>query len=104
MRPIDRTVCERTPWFRELYPSDMPDTTAGSHLFAPERVVRVHPPAPPLVRNERIVLACDRIVACPRGAEELRSGTWATVRKAREHGKHTLIIWPDGTRSNDCFG
>jgi predicted Rossmann fold nucleotide-binding protein DprA/Smf involved in DNA uptake len=36
------------------------------------------------------------LVAMPDGPEELRSGTWATVRYARKQGKDGRIIYPDG--------
>lgn len=41
-----------------------------------------------LDRNKDIVDACDVLVAAPSSRkEELRSGTWATVRYARKKGK-----------------
>lgn len=54
-----------------------------------------------LQRNREIVVCSDVLVACPKGmTEELRSGTWSTVRFARRCGKSILIIWPNGqTRS-----
>lgn len=62
-----------------------------------------HDPLPYLARNKRIVDACDVLVACPKGPEEQRSGTWSTVRYARKQKKRILIIWPDGrvTQEND---
>lgn len=93
---FDQIVCDRTAWLRELHPSDLPDTRANSHLFRPERVMRVHPPAPPLERNVRIVRRVDLLLACPRGVETLRSGTWATIRLARKQEVPVRIIWPDG--------
>ena len=55
-----------------------------------------------LARNRRIVASVDELVACPRGfTEELRSGTWATVRYAREAGIPRTIIWPDGTTTRE---
>lgn len=56
----------------------------------------VHPAKPPLDRNRDIVDACDVLLACPKGPEEQRSGTWATVRYARKQGKRVVIFWPDG--------
>lgn len=48
-----------------------------------------------LDRNRDIARACDLLVACPRtGHEELRSGTWATVRYARAMGKPVIIVEP----------
>jgi hypothetical protein len=52
---------------------------------------------PYLDRNQDIVNECRVLVATPKGfAEEQRSGTWATVRRARQAGKTVFIIWPDG--------
>lgn len=50
----------------------------------------------PLDRNRAIVDACDVLIACPKGPEEQRSGTWSTVRYARRRGKPVVIVWPDG--------
>jgi hypothetical protein len=55
-----------------------------------------HRPQANLVRNKAIVNACDVLVACPKGPEEIRSGTWSTVRYAVKQGKPVTIIWPDG--------
>lgn len=53
---------------------------------------RVLPPYPYLERNHHIVDACDVLIAAPRGAEVLRSGTWATVRYAQKIGKPVLVL------------
>lgn len=57
-----------------------------------------------LERNHDIVDACKLLIATPKGFnEELRSGTWATIRYAMEQnitrGFHypVLIIYPNGT-------
>jgi hypothetical protein len=45
-------------------------------------------PKPPLVRNRLMVDRCIHLVAAPKTKEEeLRSGTWATIRYAREQAK-----------------
>lgn len=60
------------------------------------------PAQPPLERNHTIVNCTDALIACPRGqTEELRSGTWATVRYARKLGRPVVIIYPDGTIENE---
>lgn len=65
-------------------------------------VRRVHAPTPPLIRNQIIARRCDRLIATPAGEEEeMRSGTWATVRYARKAGKRVTIITPSG-RIADC--
>lgn len=47
-----------------------------------------------LVRNEEIVAVSDFLIAAPKGnVEELRSGTWATIRYARKANKAVLMLW-----------
>lgn len=51
-----------------------------------------------LVRNGVIVEQTVGLLATPAGfEEELRSGTWATIRCARRLGRPRVIIWPDGS-------
>lgn len=51
-----------------------------------------------LDRDRAIVDETIELFATPAlMAEELRSGTWATIRYARKQGKPVTIIWPDGT-------
>lgn len=64
----------------------------GAEEFSDEK----RSPLPYLERNKCIVDACDVLVACPKEPEELRSGTWSTVRYARKQGKKVVIIWADG--------
>lgn len=54
---------------------------------------------PPLVRDDDIAIDCDVLVACPAGTEASlpRSGTWATIRRARKLSRKIIIIWPDGS-------
>jgi hypothetical protein len=57
------------------------------------------PPAAYLVRNREIVDACETLLATPADmTEQLRSGTWATVRYAKLRGKPVLLILPNGNR------
>jgi hypothetical protein len=50
-----------------------------------------------LERNYDIVNESEVLIACPkRKVEELRSGTWATVRYARKKRKPIYIIQPFG--------
>lgn len=53
-------------------------------------------PKPYLDRNHDIVDETDCLIAAPQGPEELRSGTWATVRYARKLERTIYIVWPDG--------
>lgn len=55
-------------------------------------------PLPPLDRNRVMVDDCEALIACPGAmVEELRSGTWTTIRYARRQRKPVHIIWPDGS-------
>lgn len=78
------------------HPSNLKGMTSESALYLCD--VK-HDPKPPLDRNRDIVDSCDLLIACPKGDEERRSGTWATVRYARKVGRQILIIAPDGSQS-----
>ena len=54
-------------------------------------------PKPYLTRNRDIVKASQFLIACPNGKEQLRSGTWSTIRYARKKQKLGIIIYPEGT-------
>lgn len=50
-----------------------------------------------LKRNRDIVDESKLLIATPKSfKEELRSGTWATIRYAKKTSKIVYIIWPDG--------
>lgn len=54
-------------------------------------------PKPYLDRNADIAAECGALVALPKEErEERRSGTWATVRRARKLLKPIMFIWPNG--------
>lgn len=49
-------------------------------------------------RNQDIVDECEMLIATPKeDTEQLRSGTWGTVRRARKKGIAIVIINPDGS-------
>lgn len=79
------------PGVTHAHPCDIPSERA----FTQSAVI--HPALRPLARNRVIVDACDVLLACPKGPEELRSGTWATIRDARKKGKRIVVFYPDGT-------
>ncbi len=59
-------------------------------------------PKPYLERNHDIVDATDVLIATPRTShEERRSGTWATIRYARERKKMVIVIYPRGGEQDD---
>lgn len=90
------------------------DAYAGLYWQALEGKLWIHPPQfnnkraylkaaitsepkPYLRRNMKIVLASDVVLACPKEeTEELRSGTWATARYAKDAGKELYIVTPSG--------
>lgn len=52
-------------------------------------------PLPYLARNHKIVDETDLLIATPKTrGEELRSGTWATIRYARRKGRPVRILFP----------
>lgn len=57
----------------------------------------VLPRKPFLDRNQDIVDAVNELYAAPaEAAEQVRSGTWATIRRARKRGIFAYIVAPDG--------
>lgn len=72
-----------------------PPTNSGKRAFFAADVE--WPAAPYLDRNKQIVSASEEMIATPGEFEEqLRSGTWSTVRYARRVGKPVHVILPDG--------
>ena len=74
-----------------------PPTEGGRRAFRDYNEERE--PKPFLERNYDIAMEGeDGLIAAPEGfIEELRSGTWSTVRRARKLGRRIWIVKPDGT-------
>lgn len=86
------SICKTYGFYRIAWPC----TLHNQRAFCD--VNEQHVEQPPLVRNRCIVEDANVMLATPRSAtEELRSGTWATIRHARRAGKPLLLILPDGT-------
>jgi hypothetical protein len=50
---------------------------------------------PYLERNANVTYECDMLVAAPKESEEqVRRGTWHTIRQAWKRGKATIILLP----------
>lgn len=82
---------------RGIFPSDIWDLRAKCNALTPPARV-LHAPAPPLVRNRWIPLACARVIALPKAMEEQkRSGTCHCIRQSRALNRSILTIWPDGS-------
>lgn len=76
-------------------------------LIAPElranmQADEIRQPLAPLERNVDIVEETTRLIACPAGPrEEIRSGTWQTIRAARKAHRPITIIWPSGQSEDE---
>lgn len=87
---------------REMYPSMPEQYRWAIEHCGPGDVVHPMPPStvkpnPQIWRNHKIVERCDVLIACPGEAlEVLRSGTWATIRYARETLVPQYRCLPDG--------
>lgn len=71
------------------------DTQAADFVLRNPGIGIVTHPAggDPLARNREIVAAADILIAAPRtDREELRSGTWATIRYARKKGIPVVML------------
>jgi hypothetical protein len=78
-----------------IHPPDISDKRAFCAVR--EGLDFAYQPKPYLVRNHDIVDLVDEMLAAPGETEEqLRSGTWATVRYARKSGKKLFTVFPDG--------
>lgn len=58
------------------------------------------PKLPYLDRNRKIVESCQLLIGAPYEMEEqMRGGTWWTLRHARHRGRAHVIVYPDGSIS-----
>jgi nucleoside 2-deoxyribosyltransferase len=63
------------------------------NLLAQAEIIPHPAGSDPLARNREIVDSIDILIAAPlKDDEELRSGTWATVRYARAAGKPVVML------------
>ena len=71
-----------------------PPTDPRKRAYCRKHDVIVLPEKPYLVRNHDIVDASNFLIAAPKNHhEELRSGTWATIRYARKQNKRVRMLW-----------
>jgi hypothetical protein len=95
----DEEATEEVARFRPLthihgHPSNLKAKTSEKALRLSKTL---HPARPPLDRNQAMVEVGEVLLACPKGfEEELRSGTWSTVRRARKRGLRVILFWPSG--------
>ena len=83
---------------RHVHPGDKDQWRGWKHNECGGResgYAKLHPWKPYLERNHTIVDICDVLIAAPKTpTEELRSGTWATIRYARKIGRPVIILDP----------
>lgn len=77
------------------WPGPNPNTELGRFAAISARM-------PPLVRNLKIVEACDLLIAAPfEEVEQRRGGTWSTIRAARRRNMPVVIVLPDGSAQKE---
>lgn len=75
-------------WNIVLHPPDNDKQRA----FCNDGVHFAHSPRPYLERNHNVVDQTEVLIAAPSGPEELRSGTWATIRYAKKINRLVIIL------------
>lgn len=68
-----------------------PPTAEGLRAFCHVDEERI--PLPFLARNHMIVRETQLLIAAPSGPPQLRSGTWSTVRYARNRKPFEILPW-----------
>ncbi len=92
-------ICRTLGYFITVHPP----TKGGKRAFCEGDLVL--PPAEYLIRNKNIVNRTKMLIATPKDfVEELRSGTWATIRYARKLRRTVYIIWPSGKVQKEIGG
>jgi hypothetical protein len=84
-------IAQRMDLKVKAYPADAGDDRSTT-AFATEW----KPPQAPLERNKVMVTNAHLLIATPDGPEKVPSGTWATVRFARDKKKLVHVVMPDG--------
>lgn len=70
--------------------------------FANVDVDEIREMLPYLHRDWVIARESHHLLAAPAGfTEEVRSGTWATIRYARKQNRRITYFWPDGTLTGE---
>lgn len=93
-------ICEDLDILRHAWPGHDKDGRQKSRAHCRSEIIEE--PRPYLIRDRIIVVqGVDGLIATPKGRkEELRSGTWTTVRMARNLGRKRWVVFPDGTISD----
>ena len=80
-----------------LIPVIHPPINSAKRAWNTAHQGRICEPKKYLARNKDIVRETEMLIAAPgEDNEQLRSGTWSTVRFARKLGRAIWVIFPDG--------
>lgn len=64
----------------------------------------MYPPQQYITRNHKIVSGSKVMIATPREYnEQLRSGTWATIRQCHRVRRQLHLVWPNGNITNYIY-
>lgn len=82
----------------ELHPCTLTKWQNYFDRLMPGSVIRVHPPIEPIARNHVMVdMSVDLIATSDAMIEKWAgSGTWATIRYARNQHRHVMVVGPTG--------
>lgn len=87
------TIANELGYVIEIHPPEDGKKRANMARFATVHPIIMHECKPYLVRNHDIVDACAHMLAAPlETTEQLRSGTWSTVRYARRAGCRLYLL------------
>jgi hypothetical protein len=78
---------------RRIYPSNIDSQRAHCQYNG---AAVMQPPKPPLERNKDIILASLVMIGAPASFQYERSGTWSTIRKAKQMLRPVYIVNPYG--------
>jgi hypothetical protein len=91
-------LCEASEYVKRIVIH--PPTDDKHRAFCKGAKVQLLDPLSYIARNHAIVDAAEVMLAAPStDNEELRSGTWATVRYSLKKKRKTMLLQPNGTAS-----
>lgn len=88
---------DRRPFMRLVLPANRTQCDARNIEIDWDEVIEMPDGSSYMDRNEKMLDNGERVIAFPRGGrEKLRSGTWATVRRAEKRGYEVNLHPLDG--------
>jgi predicted Rossmann fold nucleotide-binding protein DprA/Smf involved in DNA uptake len=81
----------------EIYPASVSRERYWNRYLHQRLIETIWRVQEPLTRNRIIAERCTKLIAAPSSyQEQIRSGTWATIRYAKKAEKPVTVIFPDG--------